>query len=115
MTTSNTEREPDAEASSRTRPLKPAKVTATLKRTTARQRTKRAQPTKAARPGSQAAKILELLQRPNGASLQELTKATGWQPHSMRGFLSGTVRQKMALALSSRKNEDGERTYRIKT
>jgi hypothetical protein len=40
--------------------------------------------------------------------------ATGWQPHSIRGFLSGTVGKKMGLAVSSTKAEDGERTYSVK-
>ena len=39
---------------------------------------------------------------------------TGWQPHSVRGFLSGTVRKKMGLAVISTKSEDGERSYSIK-
>ena len=68
-----------------------------------------------AREGSKAAQILELLQQPNGASLKELTKATGWQPHSIRGFLSGTIRKKMKLPLTSTTSEDGLRRYRIKT
>jgi hypothetical protein len=41
-------------------------------------------------------------------------KATGWQPHSVRGFLSGTVSKKMGLAVVSTKAEDGERTYSVK-
>jgi hypothetical protein len=41
-------------------------------------------------------------------------KATGWQPHSVRGFLSGTIRNKLGLALTSTKAEDGERSYSIK-
>ena len=41
-------------------------------------------------------------------------KATGWQPHSVRGFLSGTVGKKMGLTVKSTKGEDGERTYSVK-
>ena len=51
----------------------------------------------AARDGSKAAKILELLKRPGGATSKELMKATGWQPHSVRGFLSGTIGRRWAL------------------
>ena len=42
-------------------------------------------------------------------------KATGWQPHSVRGFLSGTVGKKMGLTVTSTKGEDGERTYSVKS
>jgi hypothetical protein len=57
----------------------------------------KAQPAKPrARSGSKTAKILDLPRRPGGASARELLKATGWQPHSLRGFLSGTVGKKMA-------------------
>ena len=65
------------------------------------------------RSGSKTAKILALLRRPSGASLQQLRKATGWQPHSVRGFLSGTVKNKMGLQLRVAKLPDGTRTYRI--
>ena len=41
-------------------------------------------------------------------------KATGWQAHSVRGFLSGTVSKKMGLAVTSLKGEDGDRTYSVK-
>jgi len=69
----------------------------------------------AARDGSKAAKILDLLKRPGGATSKELMKATGWQPHSIRGFLSGTIGKKMGLAVTSTKSEDGERNYSIKS
>jgi hypothetical protein len=65
------------------------------------------------RDGSKASAILDLLRRKDGATLKELMKATGWQPHSVRGFLSGTVSKKMGLALGSAKREVGERSYRI--
>src|SRR5947199_292295 len=41
-------------------------------------------------------------------------KATGWQPHSVRGFLSGTVAKKLGLRVESTKSEDGERRYAIR-
>jgi len=66
------------------------------------------------RDGSKAAKILELLKRPGGVTAKELGKASGWQPHSVRGFLSGTIRKKMGLDVVSTKGEDGERSYSIK-
>lgn len=57
--------------------------------------------------------VLELLRRKGGATSAELMTATGWQAHSVRGFLAGTVRKKMGLPLTSAKNETGERTYAI--
>jgi hypothetical protein len=55
-----------------------------------------------------------MLKRPNGATLKELMKATGWQPHSVRGFLSGTVGKKIGLTVKSLKDQDGERRYFVK-
>ena len=66
------------------------------------------------RQGSKTETILELLKRPGGATSKELLKATGWQAHSLRGFLSGTVGKKMGLTVSSTKGEDGERSYSVK-
>ena len=66
-----------------------------------------------ARRGSKTSKVLSLLQRPKGAALNELTKATGWQAHSVRGFLSGTLRKKMGLQVASAKSADGERRYSL--
>ena len=67
-----------------------------------------------ARQGSKTEKVLDLLKRPGGATTKELMKATGWQPHSVRGFLSGTVGKKMGMAVTSTKGEDGERSYSVK-
>jgi hypothetical protein len=66
------------------------------------------------RRGSKTARVLALLKRPQGASLKDLLKATGWQPHSVRGFLSGTVAGKMGLKILSSKTESGERRYSVK-
>lgn len=68
---------------------------------------------KAPRAESKGAKILELVGRSKGATLAEIMAATDWQAHSVRGFISGVVGKKMALAVESHKNESGERTYRI--
>ena len=66
------------------------------------------------RPGSKQDTILVLLRRPEGAGLDLLVKETGWQNHSVRGFLAGTVRKKLKLPLLSEKI-DGVRNYRIGT
>ena len=84
---------------------------------------KKATPTKKApkakkaakvREGSKTDQVLELLKRPGGVTAKELMKVTGWQPHSVRGFLSGTIGKKMGLTVTSSKSEDGERNYSIK-
>lgn len=56
--------------------------------------------------------ILALLRRPKGASIADISTATGWQDHSVRGFLSGTVKKKMGLALLVEKT-DGATRYRL--
>jgi hypothetical protein len=81
-------------------------------------RSTKAKPAKASsapRSGSKTAKILALLKRPGGATLPQLQKATGWQAHSVRGFLSGTLKKKMGLRVDSAKLEDGTRSYRVRS
>lgn len=56
--------------------------------------------------------IIALLRRPKGAALAELCKATGWQAHSVRGAISGTLKTKLGLKVVSAKI-DGVRTYGI--
>ena len=63
-------------------------------------------------PDSKQDRVVALLQQPRGATLDVLVNATGWQKHSVRGFLAGTVRKKLKLPLISEK-VDGIRTYRI--
>jgi hypothetical protein len=67
----------------------------------------------AARPNSKAAKVLSLLQRPGGVTISALMKATEWQAHSVRGFLSGTVSKRMGLKLTSTRSDSGERVYSV--
>jgi len=66
-----------------------------------------------ARAGSKTAKVLDLLKRSGGASLRELMKATGWQAHSVRGFLSGALGKKMGFTVSSAKVGE-DRRYSVK-
>ena len=65
------------------------------------------------RPVTKSEKIIQLLKRPSGATIAALQKATGWQAHSIRGFLSGTLKKRMELNVISEKAENGERRYRI--
>ena len=67
-----------------------------------------------ARQGSKKSAVLELLRRKDGATGAEIAKITKWQPHTIRGFISGTVSKKMKLAVESTKNEQGERVYKVK-
>ena len=59
--------------------------------------------------------ILRLLRRKAGASLPEMQERTGWQAHSVRGFLSGTVKRKLGLTVETVPDAKGVRRYRITT
>ena len=74
-------------------------------------RTKDAAPP--AREGSKKAIVLDMLKRPEGATLKDIMAATSWQPHSVRGFISGSLTKKMGLKIASIKREDGERAYQL--
>ena len=58
-------------------------------------------------------KALALLRRPKGVTVAELGKATGWQAHSVRGFMSGTLKKRKGLEIVSEKDEKGVRRYHI--
>ena len=64
-------------------------------------------------PVSKKDAVIALLHRPGGATLNELMTATGWQAHSVRGFISGTLRKKLDLTVTAAKNPAGEQSYRI--
>ena len=99
----------------RARNVAPKKAKSGKKATPAKKAPQGAKKATGARDGSKTATILEMLKRPGGATAKELLKATGWQPHSLRGFISGTLGKKMGLAVTSTKGEDGERSYSVKS
>ena len=69
---------------------------------------------KKAEPGSKQSRVIAMLQSPAGATIAAMTQATGWQQHSVRGFLAGVVRKRLKLKLGSKK-VDGTRVYRVAT
>jgi hypothetical protein len=86
-------------------------------------KTKAAAPKKAAKPAraaktttrrveSKGAKIIEMIGRAKGATLAEIMKATDWQAHSVRGFIS-TAGKKHSVKIESSKNEAGDRVYKV--
>lgn len=66
----------------------------------------------AAEPGGKLGALLALLRRPEGASLADLQAATGWQAHSVRGAISGAIKRKLKLEVTSEKTNAG-RVYRV--
>jgi hypothetical protein len=107
-----------AKSAKQARPVASSKVKSAKKTTPGK---KAAKPPKKAtkakaegvREGSKTAMVLALLERKGGATLAEVMKTTGWQAHSVRGFVSGTLGKKMGLTVQSAKREDGERVYSI--
>ena len=90
----------------RVRPNKRAQAPRLKSETEARKRDSGSEPSK-------SDQILKLLRRKNGASIENLQDATGWQAHSVRGFLSATVKKRLGLALQSQRTKQGERRYLI--
>ena len=83
--------------------------------TARRKKTRDEAPQQSAKPSrgtSKQTRVIEMLHRPQGATIATIMKATGWQPHSVRGFLAGVVRNKLGLNLVSEKTGE-QRIYRI--
>lgn len=70
---------------------------------------------RAPRPGSKLAKVVELLEGEDGATIAEIMTTTGWQQHTVRGALAGSIPKKFGRSLTSEKIEGRGRVYRIAT
>ena len=65
------------------------------------------------RKGTKQALVIEMLRRPDGATIVEIVEATHWTSHSVRGFLAGAIKKKLGLSITSEKEEARGRVYRI--
>jgi hypothetical protein len=65
----------------------------------------------AAKPETKQNIVLAMLRRAKGASVAEIMDATGWQAHSVRGFLAGALKKRLKIDVISEKGKDGERRY----
>ena len=65
------------------------------------------------REGTKQALLIDMLRRPEGATIAQIVEATDWQRHTARGAISGAVKKKLGLNVTSEKPEKGERVYRI--
>ncbi len=84
-------------------------------KTPATSEAKVATPRRRQRPQTKKQIGLSLLQRSKGASIAEMQNAMGWQSHSVRGFLAGTVKKMPGMTLVSEKPGSGPRRYRVET
>jgi hypothetical protein len=65
------------------------------------------------REHSKQATVIQMLRRPEGATVKQLCEATGWQAHTVRGTFAGAFKKKLGLNLVSDKAQGGDRVYRI--
>ena len=72
-----------------------------------------ASPAPRSRPGSKAAAVITLLKAKRGATIPEMMEATGWQSHSVRGFIAGSLRKRHGLEAISEKRDGEDRRYRL--
>lgn len=73
----------------------------------------RASSTRTPRAGTKQASLIAMLRAPDGATIEEITAATGWQAHTVRGAIAGALKKKLGLEVSSEKVEGRGRVYRL--
>ena len=99
---------PNALAGVATEPKRPA-----AKKKPARKAVASRGPAKILRPGTKQALMIDMLNRKDGATVAEVVEATGWQPHSVRGAISGAVKTKLGFIVETEVIKDRGRVYRI--
>ena len=102
-----------ARAGARRAHVVPSKAKSARKASPSKKAPRARKQARAAREGSKKATVIEMLRRKDGATLAAIMKATHWQAHSVRGFISGSIVKKMGLKVESTKREDGERSCSI--
>ena len=70
-------------------------------------------PAPTSRAHSKQAEVVQMLQRPEGATILQIMAATGWLAHTVRGCLAGAIKKKLGLAIVSEKPDGGDRIYRL--
>jgi hypothetical protein len=65
------------------------------------------------KPKTKLAQLKAMLRRPDGATIEQISKALVWQAHSVRGAMSGALKKKQGLTITNEKTDDGRRLYRI--
>ncbi len=71
-----------------------------------------AKPTRT-RDNSKQAQVIAMLNRPEGATIAQICEATGWKQHTVRGTFAGTLKNKLGLQITSTRESEGQRVYRI--
>jgi DNA-binding MarR family transcriptional regulator len=101
------------EASPATATAQPKKHKSRSRRSATGRQTKTEAPPAGVRPGTKQALLIDLLRRKDGATIGEIVDAIGWQPHSVRGAISGTLKKKLGLTVERAVVDDRGRVYRI--
>jgi hypothetical protein len=65
------------------------------------------------RSDTKQAKVIAMLKRPAGATVEQIIKAIDWQPHTVRGFFAGALKKRLGIEVRSEKAQDGKRVYRM--
>jgi hypothetical protein len=65
------------------------------------------------RPDSKQARMIEMLKRPEGATVEQIAEAMHWRRHTVRGAMAGALKKKLGLTITSEKGDSGSRTYRV--